>query len=210
MKIIVGLGNPGKNYESTRHNVGFRVVECIGTEFGAVFAAEKHMKAEVGKVTIAASQVLLVKPMTFMNMSGLSVGAASSWYKVQLEDFLIIHDDVSLPLGKLRFQKAGGAGGQHGVESNIETLGGKKNFNRLKVGVGPDPGGERRANYVLSPVPESDRSLYEEMVQKSAKAASFWVSQGIAEAMNQFNSTDLSAVSKPAPIKNDDPNDSMN
>ncbi|PWT96660.1 MAG: aminoacyl-tRNA hydrolase, partial [Candidatus Melainabacteria bacterium] len=191
LKIIVGLGNPGKNYESTRHNVGFRVVDRIGIEYGATFSPEKHLKAEVSKISSATQPVLLVKPSTYMNLSGLSVGALASWYKVELEDFLIIHDDVSLPLGRLRFQKAGGAGGQHGVESIIDTLGGAKHFNRLKVGVGPDPGGDLRAGYVLSAVPETDRPLYEKVIERSAQAASSWVGQDIDKVMNQFNNTDL-------------------
>src|SRR5262249_24513824 len=117
--------------------------------------------------------------------------AAASWYKVPLGDFLIIHDDVSLPLGKIRLQKSGGAGGQHGVESIIESLGGAKDFNRLKIGVGPDPGGDLRANYVLSAVPEVDRPLLERVVQLSFDAALSWLSEDMKAAMNKFNGTDL-------------------
>ena len=191
LRIIVGLGNPGKNYESTRHNAGFRVLDWLGTEYGATFSTAKHLKAEISKVTISSNQVLLVKPSTFMNLSGLSVGAVASWYKVPLGDFLVIYDDVSLPLGKMRFQKTGGAGGQHGIESIIDTLGGAKEFNRLKVGVGPDPGGDMRANYVLSSVPVVDRPLFERVIEHAAQAASYWVSKGIDKAMNDFNGTDL-------------------
>lgn len=191
LKIIVGLGNPGKHYEATRHNLGFVILDRLGTKFGADFQAVKHLKADVSKTTINGNPVLLVKPTTYMNLSGLSVSAVTSWYKVPIADFLIIHDDVSLPLGKIRLQKSGGAGGQHGVESIIESLGGAKDFNRLKIGVGPDPGGDLRANFVLSVVPEADRSLLERVVDLSLDAALCWLNEDIKAAMNEFNGKDL-------------------
>jgi peptidyl-tRNA hydrolase, PTH1 family len=193
LRIIVGLGNPGKNYELTRHNVGFRVLDQLATEFGAKFGQDKHLQAEMSKVAISANQVVLVKPTTFMNLSGLSVRAIASWYKVSQENILVIHDDVSLDLGRMRLQKGGGAGGQHGVESIIESLGGEKNFHRIKIGVGPDPGGERRADYVLSCFPKDEASLVELVIWFSSRAALDWLECGVEAAMNKFNSGDLTS-----------------
>src|SRR6185369_7117687 len=135
MKIIVGLGNPELRYYSTRHNAGFRVVDLLATELGAHFKVANDLKADVAKVNYKTHTVLLAKPKTYMNLSGDAVQRILHWYKADLSALLVIHDDVSLPLGRLRLQKGGGAGGQHGVESIIECLGGRKEFDRLKVGV---------------------------------------------------------------------------
>ena len=192
MKVIVGLGNPGLQYQSTRHNVGFRVLDRLGTALGATFSDTKRLKADIAKLTVASDTVLLVKPTTFMNLSGVSFVAVLQWYKVPLSDFLVIHDDVSLRLGRLRFQKGGGAGGQHGIESIIESLQGEKNFDRLKIGVGPDPGGWDRAEYVLSPVPELQEAVLENVMNCAQEGAMFWREHGIDQAMNIYNGIDLS------------------
>ena len=188
MKAIVGLGNPGLEYQSTRHNAGFVVLdELVGTVAGASFSHKSRLLAQIASLTIAGEDVLLVKPSTYMNLSGQAVCRVIAWYKISLAQLLVVHDDVSLPLGKLRFQKNGGAGGQHGIESIMECLGGRSEFDRLKVGVGPDPGGDARANYVLSPVPAADRELFHRSVALATQALGFWVSQDTDKAMNQFN-----------------------
>jgi PTH1 family peptidyl-tRNA hydrolase len=106
---------------------------------------------------------------------------------LSIGDFLVIHDDVSLPLGRLRFQKGGGAGGQHGIESIIECMGGDNNFDRLKFGVGPDPGGDKRADYVLSNIPSQDLSIFETMLEKAIKGIDCWLKDGIEKTCNAFN-----------------------
>lgn len=180
--------------------------------FGApetVFSHKKDLFAEVLKVKLQSNHwqlgskksedkpledLLLVKPTTYMNLTGKSVQAILSWYKLSLSDFLVIHDDVSLPLGKLRLQKDGGAGGQHGIESIIETCGGKNNFSRLKVGVGPDPGGDKRANYVLAQIPQGQKDAYDLCIATCANAALDYLRFGIAKAMNQYNGMNLLAA----------------
>jgi PTH1 family peptidyl-tRNA hydrolase len=191
MKVVVGLGNPDLKYHSTRHNAGFRVVDRLGTASGAHFSAKRDLHCDLAKVEIAGQEVLLVKPTTYMNLSGRSVVAVLSWYKVQRNDLLVVHDDVSLPLGRIRLQKAGGAGGQHGVESIIECFGGAKEFHRLKFGVGPDPGGSQRASFVLSSFPEDQRELLERSIALAAEAVGAFLKEGILLAMNQFNGIQL-------------------
>lgn len=193
MKVIVGLGNPGSEYEDTRHNVGFCILDRLCTIFGGNFQNDKNFRAFANKITINDQTVLLLKPNTYMNRSGLAVAAALRWFKIKPSDLLVIHDDTSLPLGRLRFQKAGSAGGQHGVESIIESLGGVENFNRLKVGIGPDPGGDLRANYVLSKFPQGDQSKLEQIFFLSTEAVKVWLAEDIEMVMNKFNGLDLSS-----------------
>jgi peptidyl-tRNA hydrolase, PTH1 family len=191
LKAILGLGNPGSRYQGTRHNIGFEVVQSLGIDGGAQFKDTKNLFADVAKVSLGDSSVVLVMPSTYMNLSGKSFIAVLNWYKLKSKDILVIHDDVSLPLGRIRLQKDGGAGGQHGVESIIECLGGNKSFDRLKVGVGPDPGGDRRADYVLGKIPESDSKLLSSSLQLANQAARLWLEKGIDFAMNACNGIDL-------------------
>lgn len=187
MKLVVGLGNPGLQYEWTRHNAGFMVVTSLAIKAEAHFSPKKSLFCDLAKTSIGSQEVLLVKPTTYMNDSGKAVQALLSWYKLSPDEMLVIHDDVSLPLGKIRLQKAGGAGGQHGIESIMQSLGGAKSFDRLKFGVGPDPGGELRAGYVLSRLPERDRDLCNQVVEVAQEAVKLWVTNGILESMNRFN-----------------------
>ncbi len=191
MKLIVGLGNPGPEYRMTRHNFGFWVADRIGTTSGAHFSARKDLFCDLARLEIQGQPVLLAKPTTYMNLSGKAVRAVVSWYKIAQADMLVMHDDVSLPLGRMRFQKNGGAGGQHGIESIIEEFGGRKDFDRLKLGTGPDPGGSMRAGYVLSAIPEADRPLVERCVEMARQAVLFWVERGTEQAANQFNGLHL-------------------
>ncbi|HEY9676976.1 MAG TPA: aminoacyl-tRNA hydrolase [Drouetiella sp.] len=195
-KLIVGLGNIGSEYDGTRHNAGFQVIDelasaRVGISSGADFKDVRDFHAYVGKLNIGGTNVILAKPTTYMNLSGRAVNAIQNYFKIELEDILVVHDDVAIPLGKLRLQKAGGAGGQHGVESIIQSLGGKKDFMRLKFGVGPDPGGATRAKYVLSRIPQKDQDLYQKMVQIASEAILFWHSSDIQSAMNKYNSINL-------------------
>jgi PTH1 family peptidyl-tRNA hydrolase len=191
LKAIIGLGNPESRYQGTRHNIGFAVVQGLGTESGAEFKDTKNLFAYVAKVSLAGSGLILAMPTTYMNQSGKSFVAVLNWYKLKSKDILVVHDDVSLPLGRIRLQKDGGAGGQHGVESIIESLGGSKSFDRLKVGVGPDPGGERRADYVLSKFPASEAELLSSSLQLANQAAKLWFEKGINFAANACNGIDL-------------------
>lgn len=190
-KVIVGLGNPGLEYARTRHNMGFLVVDGIGTANGASFLHNSRMKCEFSKFDYRGKTIMLVKPTTYMNLSGESVLAVKQWFKLPISSFIVVHDDVALPLGKLRVQNGGGAGGQHGVESIIECLSGDTSIVRLKFGVGPDPGGEKRAKYVLSRVPEEQQELLSQSLENAKKCIFTWINEGTLKAMNKYNSIDL-------------------
>lgn len=193
MKAIIGLGNPGVKYEATRHNAGFEVLDHLSnTEFNSEqFTKNERLFSQIALIVKSNDQLLLAKPATYMNDSGKAFLAIKNWYKLALKDILVIHDDVSLPVGKIRLQKEGGAGGQHGIESIINSLGGNKEFNRLKIGVGPDPGGERRADYVLQKFKQEEKILLKEVINIAVKAIVVWLNAGISQAMNEFNGVDI-------------------
>lgn len=195
MKVIFGLGNPGLQYEKTRHNAGFLFIDRLGTAFGAEFRDNKNLLCQYAKVRQGAQDILLVKPQTYMNLSGDSVIRVLHYFKAPAEGFMVAHDDVSLPTGRLRFQNAGGAGGQHGVESIINSLGGRKNFDRLKLGVGPDPGGASRANYVLGKFSDEDFTILDKVFASAHEGFEIWLKRGIIEAANKCNGTSFVPVS---------------
>lgn len=191
MKLIFGLGNPGLEYENTRHNAGFLLIDRLGTAFGAEFRLSKPLSCQYARVRQGASDILLVKPLTYMNLSGEAFIRVLHFYKSESTDAIVAHDDVSLPLGRLRFQKAGGAGGQHGVESIIKCLGSKA-FDRLKIGVGPDPGGARRASYVLGRFSQNDKVVLDKVLEQCQDGVEAWLKQDLDYAANRFNSVDFS------------------
>lgn len=190
-KLIVGLGNPGDKYQNTRHNAGFWVVDRLALLAAADFSNKSNLFCHMTKVVLSRQDVILAKPQTYMNESGRAVSALARFFKISPDNMLVIHDDSSLPLGKIRLQNAGGAGGHHGIESIIELTGGNRNFDRLKIGAGPDPGGHRRADFVLSPFPVKDHELVGEVVRLAADAAMSWLEAGIKESMNRFNGLSL-------------------
>lgn len=186
-RAIFGLGNPGLKYAGTRHNAGYIAVERFGTAFGAHFKASSSLNCEQARVDAEGLRIILVKPTTFMNLSGRAVAAVLRWYKLDPAAMLVVHDDVSLPVGRLRYQSGGGAGGQHGVESIIETLGGRRDFDRLKIGVGPDPGGADRAEFVLSAFSGAEKEIFEKAVAAAVESLPLWLKAGAREAMNRYN-----------------------
>lgn len=196
IRVIVGLGNPGLEYQRTRHNIGFTVLDAIGTANGATFQSNSRLKCEFAKFEYRGKTIMLVKPTTYMNLSGECVIAVKQWFKLPVASFFVVHDDVALPLGKIRVVNGGGAGGQHGIESIIECLGGDKSMDRLKFGVGPDPGGDKRAHYVLSKIPEAQQELLSEAILLSTKAIFTWINDGAKTAMDRFNSQDLRPEAK--------------
>ncbi len=184
MKILVGLGNPGTPYEGTRHNVGFRVVDRLAEE-NQISLCQKHFKAQFGKGSIRSRDVLLVKPLTFMNLSGLAVRKVVDFYKAGIEDLVVIHDDLDLPFGVLRIKRWGGDGGHQGIRSIIDSLG-ENNFLRLKVGIGRPPRGMDPAGYVLRPFEGDEERPLEEIVSRAAECVSVMISEGIEKAMNRY------------------------
>lgn len=184
MKIIVGLGNPGPLYEGSRHNVGFQVIDRFAAVHDLLIST-KRFKALLGKGKIDSREIVLIKPMTFMNRSGEAVQKALHFFKSGFEDLIVIHDDLDLPLGRLRFKSRGGDGGHLGVRSIIESVGGN-HFARLKIGVGRPPKGVDPATYVLSPFCPDEEPLLRKVVDEATEALKVMLIEGMQTAMNRF------------------------
>jgi PTH1 family peptidyl-tRNA hydrolase len=182
MKIIVGLGNPGAKYSGTRHNIGFEVIDYLAAAPGCSPFREKF-EAFVAELKEGEETVLLVKPLTFMNLSGRAVRAILDFYKLPVEQFLVVCDDFNLPLGKLRIRTKGSHGGQNGLRNIQEQLG-TDAYNRLRIGVGqPTPGDA--VDFVLSKFKPGERSATEEAVALSAQAVLIWIRKGVEASMNR-------------------------
>ncbi|MCD8036329.1 MAG: aminoacyl-tRNA hydrolase [Clostridiales bacterium] len=194
MYVIVGLGNPGKEYADTKHNVGFRVIDKLADVYNIDVSKFKH-KALVGDGMISGKKVMLVKPQTFMNLSGESVKEVMSFYKVPLENLIVIFDDTSLELGMIRIREKGSAGGHNGIKSIISHLG-TDSFNRIKVGIGEKPNGWDLADYVLAKFPKDDEPLILSGIDKASQAAGIFISLGIKNTMNKFNAKQKVKVKK--------------
>ena len=168
MFLIAGLGNPGKEYENTRHNAGFMVLDALADKLGADISEKKH-KALCGKAVIGGQKVILLKPQTYMNSSGESIRAAADYYKVDPEDILVVYDDISLAPGQLRIRAKGSAGGHNGIKSIIAHLG-TQEFPRVRVGVGEKPPRMDLADYVLGHFSQGERKIMEDAVKEAADA----------------------------------------
>lgn len=186
MYIIAGLGNPGRKYEKTRHNVGFQVIDRLAEKYHIDMNTKKH-KAVCGTGVIEGMKVLLVKPQTYMNLSGESIREAADFYKIDPEEeLLVIYDDVSLKPGQLRIRKKGSAGGHNGIKSIIQHLG-TQAFPRIKVGVGEKPEGYDLADYVLGHFSGEDEKEMREAYGRAAQAAAAILTEGPDRAMNEYN-----------------------
>jgi PTH1 family peptidyl-tRNA hydrolase len=185
MKLIVGLGNPGRKYEKTRHNVGFEVLDLL-VQRNPIDAAKEKFNGRIADGLIAGEKVLLLWPLTLMNLSGQSVGPAAEFYQLPLADVLVVCDDFNLPLGKLRFRKQGSAGGQRGLDDIIRRLGSPE-VPRLRIGIGPVPPNWDAADFVLGRFNRSDQAVIEETEAIAAEAVECWVKEGIDAGMSRFN-----------------------
>lgn len=188
MKLIVGLGNPGKEYSGSRHNLGFRCINHLAKAHG-IGIDKRQCQAQLGVGRIAGVQVVLGKPKTYMNLSGKSVHLMMDRFKAKREDIVVIHDDLDLPLGRIRLYANGGPGGHKGVESIIAALG-SRDFVRVRVGVGRPPPGMDPVDYVLLDFSPTDRLLIEEAIAKVGEAVPFMLKEGLAAAMNKYNQKD--------------------
>jgi aminoacyl-tRNA hydrolase len=197
MKLIVGLGNPGTQYATTRHNVGFRVVDRIAASQGWNWN-DKRDNAVLAQGLIDGEKIILAKPQTYMNESGRAVGPLLRFYKLPLEDLLVICDDLDLPVGRVRLREKGSAAGQHGIESIIAHLSGN-NFARLKVGIGrPAYPRQDVIAYVLGIPPRDEAETLSKEEERAAEAALAWVKEGVTAAMNRYN-PDPSQPKRPKP-----------
>ena len=185
MYIIAGLGNPGGKYDNTRHNAGFRVMDILADRMGILVEEKKH-KALCGRGVLEGQKVILLKPQTFMNLSGESLRAAMDYYKLTPEEVIVIYDDVSLDPGQLRIRLKGSAGGHNGIKSIIAHLG-TQEFPRIKVGVGAKPPRMDLADYVLGHFSKEEQETMEEAGREAAAAVVMMLTDGPERAMNHFN-----------------------
>lgn len=185
MKLVVGLGNPERKYQGTRHNIGFEVLAELARRH-AVGKVKAKFHGEIVEASVAGEKVTLLSPLTYMNRSGMSVAEAVRFFKVESLDLLVVCDDFNLPLAKLRFRAKGSAGGQKGIGDIILRLG-TEEFPRLRIGIGEPPPRWDAADYVLSKFKKEEIPEMEEAVRRAADAVAVWVDQGIDACMNQFN-----------------------
>lgn len=187
MKLIVGLGNPGKEYEKTRHNSGYMALAKLAESIGASVTSNKF-QALTASAMIGGEKVLLMEPLTFMNLSGNAVRAAADYYKIDPQDILILHDDMDLPVGSVRIRPKGSSGGQKGMKHIIACMG-TDEIARIRIGVGHSKRGEHEEvpDWVLSPVAKADRELFDTAIDTAARAAEAWVTQPMDRVMSQYN-----------------------
>ena len=184
--LLVCLGNPGKEYANTRHNIGFLAADALERRTGVKFNKLKY-RALTGEVTLGGQRVLVVKPQTYMNLSGEAVKMAGGFYKIPPDHILVLYDDVSLPLGKLRVRGSGSAGGHNGIKNIIAHLG-TDAFPRIKVGVGAPEGADRDlVDWVIGNFTQAQRKVVDEAIEKALDAAACVIAHGVSEAQNRFN-----------------------
>ena len=186
MYLVVGLGNPGKQYEATRHNMGFDTIDQLVEDYNVPQGGVKF-NAMYGKTVIGGEKVILMKPLSFMNLSGGPVREMANYFKIDPEtELIVIYDDIDLEPGQLRIRKQGSAGGHNGIKDIIRRLGTEK-FIRIRVGVGAKPKGWDLADFVLGHFSDSDRKLVDEGINDAAEAVELILSEGVDAAMNKYN-----------------------
>ncbi len=186
MKLVIGLGNPGLAYADTKHNVGFKVINKVAKLTNIELKGRKY-KSRMGEGKILDNEVILAKPMTYMNLSGEAVELLVRNFQVNLTDLLVVYDDVDLELGKIRIRKKGSAGGHNGVNSIIEKLDSQE-FPRIRIGIGSPPPDFKFRDYVLSKFTEEENEIIESTIEKAAQTVICTIKEGIDVAMNKYNS----------------------
>ncbi len=190
-KLIIGLGNPGTEYDNTRHNIGFAVLDAFGEKYKIQGKQEDKLSSWYGKGNIEINSsiynLILGWPTTFMNHSGEAAIKLINWFKLKPQDLIVVHDEVALNLGKIRIGFNNSSAGHHGVESIIQMLGGNQEFTRLRVGIGPDPGGDIRKDFVLKKFSKDDQKLVSKVIELSVEALEYLIVHEVDEAMNKFN-----------------------
>jgi peptidyl-tRNA hydrolase, PTH1 family len=185
MKLIVGLGNPGKQYEKTRHNIGFHVIDKLSEELDIKLDQAKF-KGIFGMGMIDGEKVFLLKPLTYMNLSGESIRAIMDYYQINNEDLIVIYDDLDLPVGKIRLRQKGSAGGHNGIKSTIAHIG-TQDFNRIRVGIDRPKNGMSVVDYVLGRFTKSEEEMMTGVIDKCAEACKQSLKQPFLQVMNEFN-----------------------
>lgn len=187
MKLVVGLGNPGTEYENTRHNVGFRVIDELARRW-SIDVRRRKFDGLAGDGFVQGARTLLLKPMTYMNRSGRCVRQAAAFHKLSIEDVLVVTDDMALPLGRLRVRPRGSAGGHNGLTDIIQELG-TSEFARLRMGIGA-VAGERMVGHVLGTFAPRERDAIDRSIGRAANAVECWMTEGVDQTMNTFNRGD--------------------
>lgn len=185
MKIVAGLGNPGSEYEKTKHNVGFMFVDALAEKLGVTDWKDKF-DAKIGEARIGAEKVLLVKPQTYMNESGQAIGPLMNFYKLGAEDLIVVHDDMDIPAGTIRIRKKGSAGGHNGIKSVLAHVG-DEHFARVRIGIGRPMPGWTVVNHVLAPFVPEDVPKIDEAIKYLVPAVECMVTDDVDKAMNQYN-----------------------
>lgn len=185
--ILVGLGNPGREYRGNRHNVGFMTIDRLSEAF-AIKIGKVQAKALVGSGQWEGRKIILVKPQTYMNLSGDAVGSLLRYYKVPLAQLMVAHDDLDLPVGVIRLRPGGGSAGQKGIASTINKVG-TQNFPRLRIGIGRPPGQMTAADYVLQNFSKADQEIIDPTIDRAVEAIKVFIRDGLDTAMNQFNTS---------------------
>ena len=183
--LVVGLGNPGREYRETRHNVGFMALDRLARSFDTTLG-RMQSKALVGTAVLTGKRVILAKPQTYMNLSGQAVSGLLNFYKVPVEHLMVIHDDIDLPFGSLRIRPGGGSAGQRGIASIIQQLGNQQ-FARVRIGIGRPPGQKAAADYVLQDFHDDETDLLESILERAGLAARAFIQDGLEKAMNLYN-----------------------
>ena len=186
MKLVICLGNPGEKYARTRHNAGFMFADSLAAKIECKFSVEQKFKSELAKGVYNNEAIWIVKPQTFMNLSGEALNALKSFYKIDIKDLFLVYDDISLDLGKLRFRPKGSDGGHNGVKSIIKYAS-TDVFDRLKIGIGPQPPYMKSEDYVLQNFQACDEVLLKETINKSVDAFFYYLENGITKTQNKFN-----------------------
>jgi len=184
--LVVGLGNPGRKYENTRHNAGFMLVELLARRAGSDWQDDKRSKSRVAKVSLGGRRAILCQPQTYMNCSGESVRALADYYRIPPEDVLVVVDDADIPLGTVRMRPGGGSGGHNGLKSVEAHLGGKK-FARQRIGIGRRGNSREIIGHVLGTFAEEEKEILELALARAADQAECWLVAGIERAMNEHN-----------------------
>ena len=186
--MVAGLGNPGREYRETRHNIGFMVVDRLSEKYKIALTRVQN-KAIIGSGVVGDNKVILVKPQTYMNLSGKAVVALIRFYKIEITNLIVVHDDVDLPFSTIRLRPGGGSAGQKGVASIIEQLG-TQDFARLRMGIGRPPGQMDAATYVLQTFSGTDKVLLSEFLERATEALDCYIKEGLESAMNRYNASD--------------------
>lgn len=187
MKVIVGLGNPGKKYENTRHNIGFMILDKLAQHYNLSFKEDRKFQGEVAILNLDGEKVCLLKPLTYMNESGRSVKLITDYYNISEDDILVIYDDLDLPTSKLRLREQGSSGGHNGIKSIINVVNIKK-FKRIKVGISRPQNSNEVVNYVLGKFTKNELELMENTERKSIEIIDNWVQgQEYSKLMNKYN-----------------------